>query len=198
MPSSNQSPAVPPSPSPVNHAPPIVPPHHHLPYSHPHHQQQQQQNHHQQHQQTPPLQHQQQHQQQHQHHHMHQQSHHNMHYQLPPQHPNHMMGGPPVNHHHLMSRQSPTSPEAHRRTLDRSARNIHHYDSVTPDGMPPTVRRSNGRVVPGSPRVMRGVSSELLSNRSPMPSRAALAGKRGRLGSRTENMSSGSLNSIEV
>lgn len=192
LPSPNNSPAGPPSPSPVNHSPPIVPPHHHLVYSHPHpHHPQQQppqpQQHH--HQQTPPQQ---------SHHLNHHQSHHNMH-QLPPQHPNHLLGTTTGGHHHMISRQSPTSPEAHRRTLDRSARNIHHYDAVTPDGMPPsTVRRSNGRVVPGSPRVMRGVSSELLSNRSPMPSRAALAGKRGRLGSRTENMSSGSLNSIEV
>lgn len=63
-------------------------------------------------------------------------------------------------------------------------------------------RRTSGSnpVVPGSPRVVRGVSSELLHhNRSPMPTRAAaMTGKRNRLGSRTENMSSGSLNSIEV
>lgn len=161
------------------------------------------------------------------HHHPQQQqhNHHNHHHQLPPQHPNHLhqqqqsiynqhlqqQQPQPPPPHHLMLRQSPTSPEAVRRTLDRSHRNInHHYD--TPEGIggsgsvPPPLRRGTmagggvGRHIPGSPRVLRGgVSSELLQNRSPMPQRAAaLAGKRGRLGSRTENMSSGSLNSIEV
>lgn len=85
------------------------------------------------------------------------------------------------------------------------------------------VRRSSGSGPAGnSPRIMRGPSTEYLQHgRSPMPVRAAMAGgghhsngasggvssggtttgghKRGnRLGSRTENMSSGSLNSIEV
>lgn len=61
-------------------------------------------------------------------------------------------------------------------------------------------RRGSGSV-PGSPRVGgRGPSAELLQhNRSPMPIRAAASGvkRAARLG-RAENMSSGSLNSIEV
>ncbi|KAJ6636752.1 Interference hedgehog [Pseudolycoriella hygida] len=96
-----------------------------------------------------------------------------------------------------------------RRTLERSTRNLQYVAPAT-DGnkMPQTdngggvnvssirkTRRTSGG--PGSPRVVRGVSSELLHNRSPMPVRAHTS-KRNRLGSRTENMSSGSLNSIEV
>ncbi len=106
--------------------------------------------------------------------------------------------------------------QQHRRTLERSTRNLQyagpagdgtnkmlqHNDNgvggggggVNVSSMRRTRRGSGG---PGSPRVVRGVSSELLHNRSPMPVRAHTS-KRNRLGSRTENMSSGSLNSIEV
>uniref|UniRef100_W8AVA7 Uncharacterized protein n=3 Tax=Ceratitis capitata TaxID=7213 RepID=W8AVA7_CERCA len=107
--------------------------------------------------------------------------------------------------------------EQQRRTLERSARNLHYTATAVPanagqphdaamniDGLPtriPSLRRTrrtsgsannnnNGGVgipiVPGSPRVQR----------SPMPARAMM--KRGRLGSHNDNMSSGSLNSIEV
>jgi hypothetical protein len=57
-------------------------------------------------------------------------------------------------------------------------------------------RKGSGSV-PGSPRINRGPSTELLHhNRSPMPMRAGVK-RAARLG-RAENMSSGSLNSIEV
>ncbi|XP_055840511.1 interference hedgehog [Episyrphus balteatus] len=140
---------------------------------------------------------------------------------------------PPVpphqnNNHHppTMHYQPPPSPltpsmEVHRRTLERSARNLHytqpggggvspHDSAMNIDGLPtriPSLRRTrrtsgstnnnNGGVgipiVPGSPRVQR----------SPMPNRGGQGTgggmkKRNRLGSHTENMSSGSLNSIEV
>lgn len=111
----------------------------------------------------------------------------------------------------------------HRRTLERSTRNLQYAGSATAGGTIDgqtnkqmvhgadtnggggganassmrRTRRTSGSG-PGSPRVVRGVSSELLQhNRSPMPVRAHTS-KRNRLGSRTENMSSGSLNSIEV
>ncbi|XP_011183135.1 interference hedgehog isoform X1 [Zeugodacus cucurbitae] len=114
--------------------------------------------------------------------------------------------------------QSPQTPslEQQRRTLERSARNLHYTATAVPanatqphdaamnfDGLPTRIpslrrtRRSSGSannnnggvgipIVPGSPRVQR----------SPMPARAMM--KRGRLGSHNDNMSSGSLNSIEV
>lgn len=64
--------------------------------------------------------------------------------------------------------------------------------------------RNHGSV-PGSPRIIRGPSTELLQNHkhvaaSPVPVRSAHGVKRGqqtRLG-RSDNISSGSLNSIEV
>lgn len=116
----------------------------------------------------------------------------------------------------------------HRRTLERSMRNLHHNGGLDAQqkmmldgdcGVTTTVgagvgivlpaarnnssirrgRRGSGSV-PGSPRVGRGPSAELLQhNRSPMPIRAAASGvkRAARLG-RAENMSSGSLNSIEV
>lgn len=103
----------------------------------------------------------------------------------------------------------------HRRTLERSTRNL-QYTGPAGDGTNKMLqndngsggggggvssmrrtRRTSGSAGPGSPRVVRGVSSELLHNRSPMPVRAHTS-KRNRLGSRTDNMSSGSLNSIEV
>mgnify|MGYP006950128098 CR=1 FL=1 len=97
----------------------------------------------------------------------------------------------------------------HRRTLERSTRNLQYAGSAADGGANnKTLHNENGVSSmrrtrrtsgsgPGSPRVIRGVSSELLHNRSPMPVRAHTS-KRNRLGSRTENMSSGSLNSIEV
>ncbi|XP_058055756.1 interference hedgehog-like [Anopheles bellator] len=125
---------------------------------------------------------------------------------------------------HLMLMSLP-----HRRTLERGVRTVANgtvatmYDQKMMLGEPegPTsgaparnssirrARRGSGSV-PGSPRIGRGPSSELLQQqqgpgggvaRSPMPMRAAAGVKRGaaaaRLG-RAENMSSGSLNSIEV
>lgn len=106
----------------------------------------------------------------------------------------------------------------HRRTLERSTRNLQYLPGPAGDGGNKVLHNDNGSGGggvnvssmrrtrrtsgsggggPGSPRVVRGVSSELLHNRSPMPVRAHTS-KRNRLGSRTENMSSGSLNSIEV
>ncbi|XP_053693897.1 interference hedgehog-like [Sabethes cyaneus] len=128
---------------------------------------------------------------------------------------------------HLMLASMP-----HRRTLERSVRNLPHggqHNGLVDQsqkmmlegdcGVTTTVgagvgivlgtsrnnssirrgRRGSGSV-PGSPRVGRGPSAELLQhNRSPMPIRAAASGvkRAARLG-RAENMSSGSLNSIEV
>ncbi|XP_049531621.1 interference hedgehog [Anopheles darlingi] len=95
---------------------------------------------------------------------------------------------------------------------------MHHDGSDTTGGvvMGPArnssirrTRRGSGSV-PGSPRIGRGPSSEFLQQqqqqpggvtvaRSPMPIRAAGGGvKRGARLGRAENMSSGSLNSIEV
>lgn len=130
-----------------------------------------------------------------------------------------------VGQEHLMLASMP-----HRRTLERSMRNLQHGQHVNgldqqqkmmlegDCGVTTTVgagvgivlgsrnnssirrgRRGSGSV-PGSPRVGRGPSAELLQhNRSPMPIRAAASGvkRAARLG-RAENMSSGSLNSIEV
>ncbi|XP_052863109.1 interference hedgehog-like [Anopheles cruzii] len=126
---------------------------------------------------------------------------------------------PPPEHLMLMSLP-------HRRTLERGVRTMANggtqYDQkmmleAEGGGGPPArnssirrARRGSGSV-PGSPRIGRGPSSELLHQqqgggsvtvtRSPMPMRAAAGVKRGaaaaRLG-RAENMSSGSLNSIEV
>ena len=114
----------------------------------------------------------------------------------------------------------------HRRTLERTAvRPIPNGATmaygvdpklVLDGGQPPVdcrqssirrTRRGSGSV-PGSPRIGRGPSSEFLQQqqqqgvtvaRSPMPMRAAGMKRPGatRLG-RAENMSSGSLNSIEV
>ncbi|XP_067635643.1 interference hedgehog isoform X3 [Eurosta solidaginis] len=123
-------------------------------------------------------------------------------------------------HHaqHAQPQSALTTPsyEQQRRTLERSARNLHYTATAVPanvtqphdgamniDGLPTRIpslrrtRRSSGStnnnnggvgipIVPGSPRVQR----------SPMPARAMM--KRGRLGSHNDNMSSGSLNSIEV
>lgn len=121
---------------------------------------------------------------------------------------------------------SPNAAEHNRRTIDRNQRNLGHFvpiGSAGDIGIPqtdlsmnnriPSLRRTprrtttgtgNGLPVPNSPRFMRsGISNDLLHhNRSPIPSRVAAAvaaGKRHRLGSRNnENISCGSLNSIEV
>lgn len=67
-----------------------------------------------------------------------------------------------------------------------------------------TTGTTNGLPIPNSPRFMRsGISNDILHhNRSPIPSRVAAAvasSKRHRLGGRNnENISCGSLNSIEV
>lgn len=136
-----------------------------------------------------------------------------------------------------------TGIESHRRTLDRSIRNINQHglptapmtvnnqqhpsvypNTIHDNGMGSTgdigiahqtdlIRRTprrtttgNGIPVPASPRFMRagisnGISNDMLHhNRSPIPSRvaAAVAGKRNRLGRLNDNISSASLNSIEV
>lgn len=107
---------------------------------------------------------------------------------------------------HSIINNSNSTPDPHRRTLERSHRNIVEGVVVGVGGTGSRrTRRSSGSGagggggmnVPGSPRIMRGVSSEYIQhNRSPMPVRTSKRGNR--LGTRTENMSSGSLNSIEV
>lgn len=142
-----------------------------------------------------------------------------------PTHPHHL---PQFHQHHHHQSHSPSpgggslvlqtnnncpTPDSHRRTLERSLRSIQHADGdLGISRNPPLpgsrrVRRSSGSGPGNSPRIIRGISSEYLQhNRSPMPVRSAIAmgggsisGKRGnRLGNRTDNLSSGSLNSIEV
>lgn len=96
---------------------------------------------------------------------------------------------------------------------------IQNIGSTTEIGIPqtdmnnriPSLRRTprrtgtgNGVPVPQSPRFMRNaaINNDVLHNRSPIPNRVAAAvasSKRHRLGSRNnENISCGSLNSIEV
>lgn len=156
--------------------------------------------------------------------------HHHPHHQSTPPLPHpQLQHKPPPQNNNFQPTQTPPpiiNNDPHRRTLERSTRNIHYAGIGLPgiggnggdmkmlnssDGfingidvsanrvssVRRTRRTSGSASGPGSPRVVRGVSSELLHNRSPMPSRA-ITGKRNRLGSRTENMSSGSLNSIEV
>ncbi|XP_059223024.1 interference hedgehog-like isoform X2 [Stomoxys calcitrans] len=131
---------------------------------------------------------------------------------------------PPTGHHAPLT----PSMEQQRRTLDRGVRNMNYNQSngnamsppphdaaLNMDGMAtriPSLRRTrrtsggstnnalnalsnnpNGGLgipiaVSGSPRVQR----------SPMPARAAMMKQRSRLGSHNDNISSGSLNSIEV
>uniref|UniRef100_A0ABK9NH39 Interference hedgehog n=1 Tax=Glossina morsitans morsitans TaxID=37546 RepID=A0ABK9NH39_GLOMM len=128
------------------------------------------------------------------------------------------------NNHNISHSQLPPHPpltpslEQQRRTLDRSQRNLPYPSSGNETalsmeaGLPtriPSLRRirrtsggnsgcstanannSNGSIgipISSSPRVQR----------SPMPSRAAIMKQRSRLGSHNDNISSGSLNSIEV
>lgn len=113
-----------------------------------------------------------------------------------------------------------TTPDPHRRSLERGLRQLHQVDPkmMLQDGIMNEhgrsgvggggggnsggaavrrTRRTSGSG--GSPRIIRGVSSELLQhNRSPLPVRTTGHKRGNRLGNRTENMSSGSLNSIEV
>ncbi|XP_075155230.1 brother of ihog isoform X2 [Haematobia irritans] len=135
---------------------------------------------------------------------------------------------PPIMNHHLppSGHHAPLTPslEQQKRTLDRGVRNMNYQQtngnvmsspSHDMDGMAtriPSLRRTrrtsggstnnglasmsnnpNGGLgipiaVSGSPRVQR----------SPMPARAAMMKQRSRLGSHNDNISSGSLNSIEV
>ncbi|XP_037917194.1 interference hedgehog isoform X3 [Hermetia illucens] len=115
--------------------------------------------------------------------------------------------------HHMNHFQTPAQGlDSHsgRRTLERSARDLHYvppsphpHDSV--DGVIPTripslrrTRRTSGSTTNhNSSHTSLGIPSSPRVQRSPMPVRAAPI-KRNRLGSHTENMSSGSLNSIEV
>lgn len=115
--------------------------------------------------------------------------------------------------HHFQTPPAPLTPlmDQHLRNIDRSIRNLPYAATATgldqADGIPPPstripslrrTRRPSGGAnnnatggigVPGSPRVQR----------SPMPVRAAVVIKsRNRLGNHTDNISSGSLNSIEV
>lgn len=112
-------------------------------------------------------------------------------------------------------------PLPHRRTLDRSYRNLNNQTIICNGGSggdnlktmadgdcgltqvrtasmrrPPKARTPGS--VPGSPRIIRGPSAELLQSKfapSPVPVRVKRAAIR--LG-RADNLSSGSLNSIEV
>lgn len=119
-------------------------------------------------------------------------------------------------------------PLPHRRTLERSLRNfnnINHQNGIIsmPNGISDkmmegdcgvaqvrtsSMRRSkrNNQIeqqqgsVPSSPRITRGSSTDLVQQKfiaSPIPIRAHNAKRGVRLG-RAENMSNGSLNSIEV
>lgn len=112
-------------------------------------------------------------------------------------------------------------PQPFNGTLINGLPSIQNMGSTTEIGIPqvtdlnnriPSLRRTprrttgppNGLPVPNSPRFMRsGISNDLLHhNRSPIPSRvvaAVASSKRHRLGGRNnENISCGSLNSIEV
>ena len=136
------------------------------------------------------------------------------HHQPPPHHP------PSQNNNF-----EPTACDSPRRTLERSTRNLQQQQQfagvgggsgdigipLQPTDRAPSLRRTprrtptggTGQGIPSSPmmRIRGGVSSDMLHhNRSPLPTRVAHSGKRNnRLGSRNnENISSASLNSIEV
>lgn len=135
-------------------------------------------------------------------------NHHQLNNMIPPHYNHHAAAAVAAAHHQMHSGyQAPPPPmtpsmEQQRRTLDRSNRNLHYpmADNVDNSRMPSLrrTRRTSGNaannnggvgipIVPGSPRVQR----------SPMPARTAMM-KRNRLGSHNDNISSGSLNSIEV
>lgn len=115
----------------------------------------------------------------------------------------------------------PPQPQPFNGTLINGLPPVQNMGSTTEIGIPqvtdlnnriPSLRRTprrttgapNGLPIPQSPRFMRsGISNDILHhNRSPIPSRVAAAvasSKRQRLGGRNnENISCGSLNSIEV
>lgn len=145
----------------------------------------------------------------------------------PHQNNNHAVNMAGLNHHHQHQHHLPPSGsvtpclEQQRRTLDRSVRNIannHNDNSMNLEGLNtriPSLRRTR-RTSGGSTTNNGGVNS-LTTNpngglgipiavaagsprvqRSPMPARAAMMKQRSRLGSHNDNISSGSLNSIEV
>lgn len=118
----------------------------------------------------------------------------------------------PTNRH-----QQHSQPQPFNGTLMNGLPPIQNMGSTTEIGIPqvtdlnnriPSLRRTprrtapNGLPVPQSPRFMRsGISNDVLNhNRSPISSRVAtVSSKRHRLGGRNnENISCGSLNSIEV
>lgn len=123
---------------------------------------------------------------------------------------------------HVNRLPPPPQPQPFNGTLMNGLPTIQNIGSTTEIGIPQvtdlnnriptslrrTPRRTtgapNGLPVPNSPRFMRsGINNDILHhNRSPIPSRVAAAvasNKRHRLGGRNnENISCGSLNSIEV
>lgn len=128
----------------------------------------------------------------------------------------------PVTEQHNRRNQAnrpPPQPQPFNGTLINGLPTVQSIGSTTEIGIPQmtdlnnriptslrrTPRRTpNGLPVPNSPRFMRsGINTDILHhNRSPIPSRVASAvssSKRHRLGGRNnENISCGSLNSIEV
>lgn len=125
------------------------------------------------------------------------------------------------NRRNQTNRHPHSQPQPFNGTLMNGLPPIQNMGSTTEIGIPqvtdlgnriPSLRRHtprrtvpNGLPVPQSPRFMRngGISNDILNhNRSPIPSRVAAAvasSKRHRLGGRNnENISCGSLNSIEV
>lgn len=124
-------------------------------------------------------------------------------------------------HNRNQANRHPThnQPQPFNGTLMNGLPQIQNIGSTTEIGIPqvtdlnnriPSLRRTprrttGGNPVPNSPRFMRsGISNDILNhNRSPIPSRVAAAvassKNRHRLGGRNnENISCGSLNSIEV
>lgn len=120
------------------------------------------------------------------------------------------------NRRNQTNRHPHSQPQPFNGTLMNGLPPIQNMGSTTEIGIPqvtdlnnriPSLRRTprrtvpNGLPVPQSPRFMRsGISNDILNhNRSPISSRVAAATKRHRLGGRNnENISCGSLNSIEV
>lgn len=123
------------------------------------------------------------------------------------------------NRRNQTNRHQNAQPQPFNGTLTNGLPPIQNMGSTTEIGIPqvtdlnnriPSLRRTprrtvpNGLPVPQSPRFMRsGISNDVLNhNRSPISSRVAantMSSKRHRLGSRNnENISCGSLNSIEV
>lgn len=93
----------------------------------------------------------------------------------------------------------------HRNELEYGLRRINHNDDLVinqKSTLVPPGNLSHGRSkIANTPTIMHGITSEYVHyNRSPILNRTSPAVKqqRHRLGSYNENMSSGSLNSIEV